>query len=334
MSHLNHLIRYTCIVLLLFTAACSRKQPDITLYTCETLQDPMKVHANEFTQMTSRKIEVISIRGSDETAGENNSTSKRKKKKRKKKKDEEIVPEDIWEQNTVAGLPRKPITAPDIIQNQSQTVLPPSFFGKVNPSIQKAIESFTGMSEHSLGDIWVTDSNRQTEELQKQGLAFKEGVIGYLMPVLLVRGGNPKRIFAIEDIFAENIRIGILRPDCGGLGEVGESVVQWWEQMLLTNNVRAETFEVLTYPTENNLVAALVYNEVDVIIAWDAYGLRYQKFFNTIPLLGLEQERLTVPIRFIQLSSMSDYQVPEKIYQTIHSLQGNKILKHFGIRVN
>ena len=329
---------------------CSRTPVTLDIYCCETLREPMQEHAKQFMKMTTCNVVIIPIgEETDEKSTDASSPTEQKSssaasspetgnaiRRGGKTEQEKELP---WSQKPAPGLAwETAITsenaAPETPRETAMLPIEPrSFEGPVNSRILRQIGRLGDITQ---GDLWITDSARQVEELKRRGLVFREKTVGYLLPVLLVPKGNPKHLFSLDDLANRPLRIGTLQADCGGLGEVGEAVLDQWNRSRLQHpaNSRNTAENVSLFPSEQDLLAALAFDMIDVAIAWDATGLRYTEHFDSIPLLGLEQERLTVPIRLILLSSMGDYEYPQEIYHTLRSRQGEQILKRYGIRVN
>jgi molybdate transport system substrate-binding protein len=119
------------------------------------------------------------------------------------------------------------------------------------------------------GDIYVAPEQRFMETaIAKQAVdPTTIQTVAYMVPVIAVKKGNPKRISAPADLAKEDVRVAITRPETTLLGRYAPEIFRraGLEEAIMPH--------VVTYASDpNNLLTMLMLGQVDAGIIWHFYG--------------------------------------------------------------
>lgn len=148
------------------------------------------------------------------------------------------------------------------------------------------------------GDLYMPGDVRYVEQADKEGLIASSRDACYLIPVILVRKGNPKNIRGVADLAREGLRIGFGDPKACAIGRVTDEILQ-------RNGVAPERFEKdieFRSLTVNELGVHIKAGRIDATIVWDAIAAQYPKE-GEIVLIPKEKNVIsTVPVAVLRSS--------------------------------
>ncbi|MCS7224690.1 MAG: molybdate ABC transporter substrate-binding protein [Armatimonadetes bacterium] len=122
------------------------------------------------------------------------------------------------------------------------------------------------------GDVYVPGSDDYMEKALKEKVVDPKSVriICWLIPVINVPKGNPKKIQSLEDLTRPGLRVAIARPGSVCLGDVAVEILQ---KSGLYDAVRKN---IVTEGKDcADLAALLKLGTVDAIIGWDVFSYWY-----------------------------------------------------------
>ncbi len=118
------------------------------------------------------------------------------------------------------------------------------------------------------GDLYIPGSDDYMERAIKYGLVDLETVkvLAYLIPVIIVREGNPENITCLEDLSKPGIKVGIGDPESVCVGEYAVTILEY-------NNLTDEVEEnIVVYAESCSKTASLIMTgSVDAIIGWHVF---------------------------------------------------------------
>lgn len=122
------------------------------------------------------------------------------------------------------------------------------------------------------GDVYVPGSDDYMTKALKEGIVDKKSVkvVSWLVPVINVPKGNPKKIKSIYDLAKPGIRVGIAVPGSVCLGDVAKEILEragLWDKM--SKNIIMQAKDC------SDLASQMKLGTVDAIIGWDVFAYWY-----------------------------------------------------------
>lgn len=187
----------------------------------------------------------------------------------------------------------------------------------MRPAVAKAIEDyqretgvqikvFYGGSETLLSQIAVTESTHDGDLFiaaddsyiqagREQGLVAEDVPLAELKPVMLVAGGNPKKITGINDLLRDGMIVALGNPDQAAIGKKTRKLLQksgHWDK--LEAHVTANGVFLPTVPEVANAVKT---GSADAAIIWDATARQYDDLeIVTCPELDVGLAHVTIGV--------------------------------------
>ena len=146
-------------------------------------------------------------------------------------------------------------------QEEAITLEEPS---QLNPDIEEQIKR---IAQIQIGDLFLTDSQRQLDMLRSTGLASREFTVCFLTLSMLVPWGNPHGFASAKDVLDAHARLGIMDPSFDGLGEASWQVLS---QIVPGGAEEIPMHLVHIYERQYDLLEALEYGNIDAALVWDA----------------------------------------------------------------
>jgi ABC-type molybdate transport system substrate-binding protein len=135
---------------------------------------------------------------------------------------------------------------------------------KIHPEIEKQI---TSIADRSLGDLFLSDSQKHLEKLQTIALAASEFPVCYLTLTMLVPKDNPYQLHSVKEMLASHRRLGIVDPSLDGLGESSWTMLS----KIVPGGESAVPMELVQiYERQNDLLEALEQGKIDAALVWNA----------------------------------------------------------------
>ena len=229
-----------CVVLFF---GCGRKEyPTLYIYCNETFWFVMQEEALAFNKIYGPRLVLIPVRASRTSDGANETVE-------------------------INGDP----SAPAPWQSMPETQVTPRegiHRAQMHPEIERLIDN---IAKESFGDLFLSDSQRHVEQLQRTALFASEFPVCYLTLTMLVPTGNPHQFRSVKDVFDSNGRLGIIDPLLDGLGEESLTVLG----RVFNGDESAIPMEfVQLYERQYDLLEALEQNKIDAALVWDATSLK------------------------------------------------------------
>jgi len=180
--------------------------------------------------------------------------------------------------------------------------------------------------DHPSGDLYLSDSIAQVQQLEESELVLRTQPLAYLTPVLMV---HPEQgtFYSVEDVLSSPETLGIVRREVSGLG---------WETDRFLQNLRKKdtnlnTSRLAIFDNETLLLQAWEEGQIATAICWDSTAARL--FPEIEPIALPRPEILAVPLTICDLRSGGDYQIMEFFSIFASSEKGQTLFKQFGYKV-
>lgn len=300
------------LLLALSLSGCSKPPDRLTLYVTDTFYEPMSIQAFLFSRSVGTEVTVLSIGERIEPQVIVPKDSSKSDAKSEEKLHALLIPPSLANSPPPLGEERLRSAATD----QPGTAV-------LSPIVTTQIEA---LEYGAAGDLWLCDSPGQLRELEQKGVVAGSMPFAFLYPVLLVKKKNPERLFSLDDLVQQGKKLGVLRSECGGVGEVSEQLLSRWEK-----NAGEKQLLTLLYDTPEDLLAALHFDHVSAIVVWDATATFQENFFDTVPFP--EPQRDVFTVQLIALSNSSDYVTPKKMMLFLTSRQTEGVFRWYGFKM-
>jgi len=118
------------------------------------------------------------------------------------------------------------------------------------------------------GDVYIAPEQRFMKSAVEQGAIDSATIrdIAYMVPVLAVRKGNPKRVAAVSDLARQGMRVAVTRSKTTCLGEYASQI---FEKAGLAEAIAKNV--VAQAPRPDLLITWLALGDVDAVITWHFY---------------------------------------------------------------
>jgi len=179
------------------------------------------------------------------------------------------------------------------------------------------------------GDVYIPGSNDFMERARRKGIIDHGSItiLAYLVPVIAVGKGNPKKITALEDLLRQDVRAAIGDP---GSVCVGLYAVEVFDLAGLSKKIRRH---LKTYATSCEHTAnLLVMNSVDAVVGWDVFDDWNPGHIETLPI----DRRYVKRAAYIGAARTSFSRNPEhagKFLSFLESPEAKNIIKQRGYLV-
>jgi len=123
------------------------------------------------------------------------------------------------------------------------------------------------------GDIYLAADHSYTDRAREKGLVAETIPLATMRPVILVAGGNPKQINAIDDLLRDDVRVALGNPDQAAIGKKTRQLLEpsgQWQSL----KSRVEDRGVFK-PTVPEIANDVEIGSVDAAIVWDAVAALY-----------------------------------------------------------
>ncbi len=156
----------------------------------------------------------------------------------------------------------------------------------------------TQFSQEQYGDVYIPGSDDFMQKAEKKG-AVLEGrtILAYLVPVICVANGNPKKVRGLDDLVRTDLRVVVGQPKSVCLGDIAESVLTetgLWEKV----KPRIASYASSCEDTLNNLLLG----EADAIIGWDVFARQHPDKVEAIALPAELARPRNIPASVIKWS--------------------------------
>ncbi|MCS7191969.1 MAG: molybdate ABC transporter substrate-binding protein [Armatimonadetes bacterium] len=174
------------------------------------------------------------------------------------------------------------------------------------------------------GDLFLPGEEFYVRQAQKRGYVLKSEIIGYFVPVILVRKGNPKGIKSLRDLAKPNIKVGLGDPKACAIGEISEAILR---KNGLTEEVHKNV--VLRAMTAPELANALRLGGIDACINWDAIA-NYPWVRPAVEVVTIPPEQNVITANPLAILKTTKNREAADLFLQFALSEGQKILKQHG----
>ena len=177
----------------------------------------------------------------------------------------------------------------------------------------------TQFSQEQYGDLYIPGSDDFMDKAEKKGAVLPETrtVLVYLVPVINVPKGNPKRITSLEGLAGDDLRVVIGDPETVCLGDIGKAMLT---QAGVWGKVEPR---IVSYATScEDVLNALLLGEADAVIGWDVFARQHADEVEAIRLPEKLARTRNIPASVIKWSKD-----PEAAKAFIEFLASDEALK-------
>jgi molybdate transport system substrate-binding protein len=148
------------------------------------------------------------------------------------------------------------------------------------------------------GDLYMPGDERYVEQARKAGFIASSQDACYFIPVILVRKGNPKKIYSVNDLAREGVRVGFGDPEACAIGRVTNEILR-------KNGINPPDLKenvVFRSLTVNELGVHIKAGKIDATIVWDAIAAQYPKEGETVSIPTDKNVISTIPVAVLRFS--------------------------------
>ncbi|MCS7223270.1 MAG: molybdate ABC transporter substrate-binding protein [Armatimonadetes bacterium] len=174
------------------------------------------------------------------------------------------------------------------------------------------------------GDLFLPGEDFYVEQAEARGYVVKKAVLGYFIPVILVRKGNPKGIKSLADLAKPGLRVGLGDPRACAIGAVGEEVLK---KNGLAEKVRKNV--VLRAVTAPELANALRLGAIDACLNWDAIA-NYPWVRPAVEVITIPPHQNLVTSNPLAILKTASHPQEAELFFEFAQREGQKILQAHG----
>jgi len=173
------------------------------------------------------------------------------------------------------------------------------------------------------GDCYIPGELFYMEQAKQQGYLTEAKMVAYVIPVIAVSKGNPKRVRGLQDLTRKDVRVGLCDPHATALGKQAYTVLE--KAGLIAKVKENLTVQAATVPELGN---AIKLGHLDAAIVWDAVALWYPKDIDIVPIDPKYNEVSTIPVATLKFSR--DPEAAKQFLEFVSSDEGKAIFKKHG----
>jgi molybdate transport system substrate-binding protein len=137
------------------------------------------------------------------------------------------------------------------------------------------------MKLEEMGDIYMPGSDDFMDKAEDREVVVPSTrrIVAYLIPMICVQHGNPKKIRSLQDLARPGITVGLAKAGSVCLGDVSDEILR---KAGVEQQVKAN---VINYAASCELTQQMVQlGEVDAIIGWDSFGAWAPDKIDLVPI--------------------------------------------------
>jgi len=193
----------------------------------------------------------------------------------------------------------------------------------VDPRIKELIRAISNRTTY--GDLYLTDSARQTEMLYEGAAVAEEYPFCVLTLSLLVAKHNPLRIESVKSLLDAERRLGIVEPSLDGMGEAAFRLISKYQR--ITTEGKPDE-RITPFDRHEKLLAALENEEVDAVLVWESLTWRTTEFAEIVELPEEERHAVRPPLLALSMANQQGY--GKRFADFLISPKSREILKKHG----
>jgi molybdate transport system substrate-binding protein len=201
---------------------------------------------------------------------------------------------------------------------------------EVEVSYGGAGEVLARMVLSETGDVYIAPEQEFMRRAVEQGAVDPTTIksVAYMIPVLAVQKGNPKRVTALSDLARPGVRVAITRPETTCLGRYAPEI---FRRAGLAEKIAENIVTQAARP--DLLVTWLILGEVDAVLTWHFYQSLAP---DDIEVILLPREQLT-GIGTIQVAAATyskNREAARGFVDFLASAEGKAVFKKHGYLVD
>ncbi len=174
------------------------------------------------------------------------------------------------------------------------------------------------------GDLFLPGEAFYVQQAEKRGYVLKSAVIGYFVPVILVRKGNPKGIRSLADLAKPGVKVGLGDPKACAIGEISEAILR---KNGLTKAVHKNV--VLRAMTAPELANALRLGGIDACLNWDAIA-NYPWVRPAVEVIPIPPEQNVITANPLAILKTTRNKAAAEKFLQFALTEGQRILRRHG----
>jgi molybdate transport system substrate-binding protein len=153
------------------------------------------------------------------------------------------------------------------------------------------------------GDVYIPADSDFMDKAQQQGAVLEDtrAVLAYLVPMILVAKGNPKRVSGLKDLGRKDLRVALPEPKAAAIGDLLQAVLQRQGQW---DTVKSNAASFVGNCEEG--INILLMGEADVTVAWDVHARLHGDKLEGIGFPRAAAAPRTVPAAVIRWSAQPE----------------------------
>jgi len=178
------------------------------------------------------------------------------------------------------------------------------------------------------GDLYIPGSPDYMVKAEREGVVYPDSVkiVSYLVPAILVQGGNPRNIQSLLDLAKPGIEVGIGDPESVCVGLYAYEILEYNG---LVDNVR-EVGTIVTHAESCSKTASLVaLKSVDAILGWRVFSEWHPDTIDVV-YLKLEQIPRLSYIPGAISTFTKDRESAQKFLDFLTSPEGQEVFAKWG----
>ena len=171
------------------------------------------------------------------------------------------------------------------------------------------------------GDLFLPAEDDYVEQARSEGLVASSRTIATVIPVILVRKGNPKGIAGLADLGKPGVRLGLGNARSCQVGRASQELLKTTEA---GDAIRANV--VFESATVNELGIQVKTGQLDAVIVWDAIAGLYDDCGESIAIHNAAPSRFVIAI----LNSSTNPQAAREFVDFLTSPKAQAVLAKHG----
>ncbi len=175
-------------------------------------------------------------------------------------------------------------------------------------------------------DLFLPGEPSYVEQAKEAGLVDRAEVVAWLVPAILVRAGNPRKIESLGDLARPGLRVAIAAPPSRARGCRLRALGRIMGTLLEKHELTADDLEpnaVLKGTTGHELGGAVEFGHVDAAVLWDVVARRYA---STDVVRIAEDRNVPVPVKVGVLDHARENPAVRAFLEFLHTESARDIL--------
>jgi len=171
------------------------------------------------------------------------------------------------------------------------------------------------------GDLYMPGDKHYVDLAAEKGLILSQKSVCYFVPTILVQKGNPKNIFALEDLLKPGVKLGLGDEKACAIGRKCKKIfarnnIPWTD---VEKNLKFQSLTV------NELGMQIQAGSLDAVIVWDAMARYYSEYGDEVSIAPEKNIVSTVDVGVLKFTK--NRELAEKFVDFIASEKGREVFK-------